>query len=61
LVEELKLNVDPRDEAAKAGRRVLTRDEAEAALERAKANPSAPPMSEALRARLGLAVDEAAE
>lgn len=61
LRDELKMNVDPRDDAAKAGRRVLTRAEADAALERAKANPSAPPMSDALRARLGLRVDEVAE
>lgn len=60
LVDELKLNVDPRDHVPKA-QRPLTRAEAEAALERAKENPSAPAMSDALRARLGLQDREAAQ
>lgn len=54
LVQKLKLNMDPRDNAKPS--RPLTRHEAEAALERAKINPvPAPAFSEGLRQHLGLA------
>lgn len=65
LVEDLKLNVDPRDKAQKGAFRVLTRDEAQAALDRAAAaKRPLPQMSSELREKMGLepaASTEAAE
>lgn len=53
LVDELKLNVDPRDKAK--GHRTLTKPEAQAALDRALADPQpAPAFSSSLRAKLGI-------
>ena len=60
LVQELKLNMDPRDNAKPS--RPLTRHEAEAALERAKINPvRAPAFSDGLRQHLGLPEREKGE
>lgn len=58
LVEELQLNMDPRDKAPERSR-PMTKAEAEAALERALINPlPAPQLSDELRARLGLTTPE---
>lgn len=53
LVDELKLNVDPRDKSP-AKSRPLTKDEAQAALDRIDATQPLPKLSEATLGKLGI-------